>query len=395
MPHADGLERGLRFALVEYFIHLCFVCLNMCKSFRVFATIGFATAAISMGYAAEEAARPVATSAAAKSPFFFIIDYLPPAIYDRDSVTGCFRVENVSGADVKLDFVFTAYNDAGEVLKENTQPITAVAKGFTAFQGALDSRLAARMTFSLRKGADVLGSVALRLLRDEAPWPATRVRAGRIELAEGGDILLPTVTKRIRKQDRSFAPMKWILGKGDAAAVEVAVPSVVFTPGRWWVDEKTRGAPAHLGPYALNGSPPLLFAMNHILTQAPALLADDKRGPVQFVICLPPEDLDAATDPRVYRAILDGLLAHVARLPAKKIFVVPPFQFGAREKAAAALAHEVNAAAGAYGVVAVDPAEYLNEKLWRVDPEKEGVYGIRPNATGLKKIEQGLFNLIP
>jgi hypothetical protein len=366
----------------------------MCKSFRVVAAVcGLAVAG---GFAAEEAVRPVATSAsAAKGPLYFIIDYLPVAIYDRDGITGCFRVENSSGAEAKLDFVFTSFNEAGETLKENTQAVTAAPNGFTAFQGTLDSRMAARVTFSLRNGKDVLGSVALRLVRDEAAWPATVIRGGRIELAEGGDVLLPAVTKRIRKEDRAFAPMKWILGNGEAAKSKDSVPSIVFKPGRWGANEKARAAQTQLGPYELNGAPPVLFALNQILSRAPGLLAEEKNGPAQFVICLPPEDLDAATDPRVYRTLVDGLLAHLARLPAKKFFVVPPFQYGAREKAAAALAHEVNSAAGVYGMIAVDPSEYLNEKLWRVDPEKEGVYGIRPNATGLKKIEQGLFNLIP
>ena len=362
--------------------------MNTCKSFRVLA-IGLAVATLSQ--AAEDVTRPVATPAAVvKSPYYFIIDYLPAVIYDRDSVTGCFRVENTSGAEAKLDFVSTVFNESGEILKESTQPVTAASTGFTSFQGSLDSRLAGRMNFSLRNGKDVLGSVSLRLLRDDAPWPATTVRSGRIELTDGGDVLLPAVAKRIRKEDRSFAPMKWILGKGDAPAVKSAVPSVVFMPGRW-SDDKT---PARLGPYELNGAPPILVAMDRILKRAPVLL-DDLKTPAQLVISLPPEDLDAATDPRVYRAILDGLLAHATRLSAKKVFVVPPFQYGAREKAAAALVREVELACGAYGVVAVDPSEYLNEKLWRVDPDKEGVYGIRPNATGLKKIEQGLFNLIP
>jgi len=340
--------------------------------------------------AAEESPHAALPAAAAKSPFYFIIDYLPPVIYDRDSVTGCFRVENTRGTEAKLDFVFTAFNEANEILKENTQPVTAAATGFTSFQGSLDSRLAARMSFTLRNGKDVLGSVSLKLLRDDAPWPPTTVRNGRLELSEGGDILLPAVTKRVRKEDRSFAPIKWILGNGDAPAAKSAVPSVVFMPGRW-SDDKT---PTRLGPYELNGAPPILFAMDRILNRAPALL-DELKTPAQVVICLPPEDLDAATDPRVYRAILDGLLAHATRMAVKKVFVVPPFQYGAREKVAAALLREVELACGAYGALAVDPAEYLNEKLWRVDPDKEGVYGIRPNAMGLKKIEQGLFNLIP
>lgn len=365
----------------------------MCNRFRVIWAVLLAAASVS---AAEDSARPAATPASVtKGPLYFIIDYLPVAIYDRDGITGCFRVENTSATEAKLDFVFTSFNDAGETLKENTQAVTATPNGFTSFQGVIDSRLAARATFSLRQGKDVLGSVALRLIRDEAAWPATVIRGGRIELAEGGDVLLPAVTKRIRKEDRAFAPMKWILGNGEAAKSKDGVPSIVFKPGRWGADEKARAAQTQLGPYELNGSPPILFALNQILSRASGLLAEEKNGPAQLVICLPPEDLDAATDPRVYRTLVDGLLAHLARLPAKKIFIVPPFQYGSREKAAAALAHEVNSAAGAYGMVALDPAEYLNEKLWRVDPEKEGVYGIRPNATGLKKIEQGLFNLIP
>jgi hypothetical protein len=42
----------------------------------------------------------------------------------------------------------------------------------------------------------------------------------------------------------------------------------------------------------------------------------------------------------------------------------------------------------------VDPADCLDERLWRVNPAAENVYGNRPNAAGLKKIEQGLLNLV-
>ena len=342
-----------------------------------------------------------------KPPFYLITDYLPVAIYERDSVVGCFRVENTTGAEARLELVSTAYDEKGQTISERAQAFTAPATGFGQVQGTQGSGGCAKITFLVRKGQEAVGAVTVRLLREADAWPPSLVRAGRLMTADGSEVIIPMVVRRAKKEEeRAFAAVKWLLKTAEQGGG--GGRTLFFVPERWRLTgvvaadaSKVSGkdAPAEmimaLGPYEPNGAPPILRAVSQILA---VLCADadagNKEAWAQVLICLPPEDLDVATDPRVYRVLLEALLTRAAGLQAGKVLVVPPFQYGAPAKNSDALWREVSGAASACGVSAVDPAEYVEEPLWRVDPAVEGVYGIRPNAAGLKKIEQGLLNLV-
>ncbi|MGD0093717.1 MAG: hypothetical protein ABSE73_27725 [Planctomycetota bacterium] len=345
--------------------------------------------------AADEAPPPHA------KPLYLITDYLPVAIYERDNVVGSFRIENTTGAEARLDLTTTACDAAGKVVHEQVQTLAAPPSGFGQAQASQDSVGVARVKFVLHahgpeaQAPSEVAAVAVRLVRDEDPWPVTEIRAGRLVDAETKEVLVPVVERRVRKEDRAFAPVKWLLDS--APIVRLAGKAMAFIPGRWGL--KSAGAPETvlLGPYPPNGAPPVLCAVSEILNNLLAERAakDQDAAPLaQVLVCLPPEDFDVATDPCVYRATIAALLAHVAHPALKKVLLVPPFQYGTPEKSCEALWHEVREAARAYGATVVDPADCLDEKLWRTNSAVEGVYGNHPNSAGLKKIEQGILNLV-
>ena len=353
-------------------------------------------------------------------PFYLITDYLPVAIYQRDNVVGSFRVENTTGAAARLELVATAYDVSGNVVNEQTKGLAAPSSGFGQVQASQDSVGVAKVRFALRlagsaassgdmtrfpavRGIGIVSpelppfadSVTVRLLRDEDTWPQTEFRAGRLVVADTKELLVPVVEKRKKYEDRAFAPVKWLLGS--APIVRFSGKALAFIPGRWALKSDSPPETVLLGPYRPNGAPPVLRAASEILNKLLAENAsrDEKAEPLaQLLICLPPEEFDVSTDPRVYRAVVETLLTHLAIPSLKKVLVVPPFQYGAAGKYCEALWREVREAALACGASVVDPADCLDERLWRVNPAAENVYGNRPNAAGLKKIEQGLLNLV-
>jgi hypothetical protein len=337
----------------------------------------------------------------AKLPFYLITDYLPLAIYDGDGVTGCFRVENTTGAEAKLELSLTALDEKGATLRQNAKQVTAPVSGFASCQDSQDSHSVTSVRFTLKKDAEKLGEAMVRLIRESDPWPVTKVANGRLVVAESGEILVLAVHRVIRVQERDYAPIKWLIGKDEPAKKEAAGNALIFVPGRWPLAKNAveqKGVKwLLLGPYPPDGSTPILRALDQVvttLTKDPSLLGTGPDKP-RVSICLPPEDLGVATDPRVYRIVVDGLLARLQALGVKQLGIVPPFQFGTPEKYWERICAEVQESAAAYGARAVDPADFLNEKLWRVDPETEGAYGACPNSNGLKRIEQALVDLVP
>ena len=341
--------------------------------------------------AAEKHEEPAAR---AKPDFYLIVDYLPAAIYDRDAVSACFRVENATSAESELTLHLAAFDNAGVLLNEKELPLKVSAGQTAPAQFEQESARVGKITFELRRNEKVLERLGLRLLRDEA-WPDTRLDNGRLKIRGSGDVLIP-VSEKTQFVDRSFAPVRWLLGKQQQSK-DVSGRILAFVPGGWNLRSENFDA-APLGPFNAARVPPLLLAADQILShpQIRALAsAEVKDAPKYLVLLLPPEDLHFATDPRGYRIILNALLSRLSVLGLKKIVFIPPFHFGANEKHGSLLARQVTEAAAALKASSVDPGDFLNETLWRVDPERHGVYGPEPNAAGVKKIEQGILNLIP
>jgi hypothetical protein len=324
-----------------------------------------------------------------KKPFYLITDYLPPAIYDGDEITACFRVENTTGADADLELLVLIKDSDGRELSRKSLPVKATARQFATCQTALDSRAGASLSFTLNKSGNEVASAKAMLIRDETPWPQTRVRLGRLETDPSGEAIIPVVRKRIKNEERAYSPLRWLLNEDAAESQQKSAGALAFVPGRWRMSEGKSASYVALGPYAADGCPPILRAVDQILKRV-------AKGDAQrLVILLPPEDLDVASDPRIYRTVLDALLAHLKTLKVEKVTLVPPLHYGSGENHRQMLWKSVHEQASAYEVESVDATEQLDEMLWRADPEVKGGYGVRPNSGGLKKIEQALANLLP
>src|ERR1041384_2374531 len=177
----------------------------------------FSILAFAFGVAAEEKPPSDPVKTPAKQPFYLITAYLPLAIYDGDGVTGCFRVENTTGTEAKLELNLTALDATGTAVRNESKPVTAPVSGFASAQDSQDSHGVTTVRFTLKKDGEKIGDAAVRLIRETDPWPATKVSNGRLIMAESGEILVPAVHRVIRVQERDYAPIKWLVGKDEPA----------------------------------------------------------------------------------------------------------------------------------------------------------------------------------
>jgi hypothetical protein len=129
---------------------------------------------------------------------FLITDYFPPAIYEGDGFSACFRVENAGTQNAVYDFTAKALDSAGAELKSITKSLSSLAGRFASASMEFDSKRVARVQFELKRhdAPAVLARAGAVLLRDTDPWPKTTVANGRIELAGSGDALIPVVQKK-------------------------------------------------------------------------------------------------------------------------------------------------------------------------------------------------------
>ena len=337
----------------------------------------------------EESTAPSAPPAP-RPAFFLITDYLPIAIYDGDALSACFRIENTTDKEAALEMAVTACDDAGVEISRRVEKVKAPARGFGSFEHTLESRRAGVVKFLLQDATGPLAQCAMRVLREHKTWPETRVRNGRLETAEG-EILLPVVRKQLRTENRAYTPLSWLLGRDEPAPGAKLQDGMACLPACWQLaKDRPAGEFVALGPYGRDGCMPLLRALADVLSGLRRPARGESGAAARVAIFLPPEDLDVGSDPRTYRIVLDALAAHLKNAGAQRVVLVPPLHYGAPEKHRLALWREVHECAAAYSLQSVDPAEHLNESLWRADPDKAGVYGIRPNEAGIKKIEQAL-----
>ncbi len=356
-----------------------------------------------------------------RSSAFLIVDYLPPAFYDGDGLSACFRVENASARDGAFEIVAKTVDAAGAEVKTLIEKTTVAHGAFGSVKFEIDAKRVAAIQFELKKSGEerVLATQNAALVREDDPWPRPKIVNGRMTL-ENGSVAIPVVQKKLTVEDRTFAPLKWLFGGSKDNAAAAAGKARVFAPGAWQLSGSHDAVPspepatsgskpsapykesdrAHadadgicaLGPWRLDGSIPIFNAVGQILgevTSSPA-------GSIErVVILLPADDLDLGTDPRVYRVALDALLARLTKRGIiGGVVLISPFRYGCNDAHRKALWREIHESAGANSVRAIDPNDWMGEANWRADPATPKIFAARPNAPGRKIIEQALANLI-
>jgi hypothetical protein len=335
-----------------------------------------------------------------------LVDFISAALYEGEPLTVCLRVENLTGAEAECEVRAEVLGAEGKVLRADTAKLKAAAGGFGHHQKNHDLSGARSLRLTVKTPLGELPGAEVQVGRENDPWPETKARGGRLTVAATGAVLVPVARRRMRQEDRTWAPIRWALGLKDQEASAPVTSALLLFPGAWGtaevegtarppppalVPEKTAssGAWVRLGPYALEGVAPVLLAAGDILRAIP------KPAPDRVVVLLPPEDVDGATDPRLYRVMLECLLSRLAAAGVKQTVLWPPLRFGVSERRQKPLWEAVHEVAPAYGARAVAVGEFLAEGLWRLDPGTPGVYGKHPNAEGQKKIGQTLSDLLP
>ena len=357
--------------------------------------------------ATETASQP--STATHKELFFLITDYLPRALYEGEALTACFRVENTTASDAEVTLRAEHFDPAGKKLYARQTPCCAKAHGYSEIRMPLTTADTARVTFTLVTAHGETNGPAVLIFRNQQPWPVTEVRGGRLVEKDTGAVLLPVAQRVKRERERKFAPVKWALGSAELDPIEAVRTALLLLPGAWaearslgeraemephfgsLCPEKSKRTVA-LGPYPLQGPPPILLATGEILR---AVSSAAVAAPERVVIVLPPEDLEAATEPRLYRIVLDVLLARLQVAGVRHVLLLPPVKWGVPEARIKALADEVRAAAQDHKARALDVTPWLEERYWRADPSLAGVFIRCPNGEGRKWMGQMLEELLP
>src|SRR5262249_42317029 len=75
---------------------------------------------------------------------FLIVDYLPPAVYEGDGLSACFRVENASGRSATYAMTAIALDAAGKEVQSQNGKADAAAGAFGAIKFEFDTKRAAK-----------------------------------------------------------------------------------------------------------------------------------------------------------------------------------------------------------------------------------------------------------
>lgn len=311
-----------------------------------------------------------AEKVAAESPLHLIVDHLPVAVYAGDEIVINLRVENTTKQESKVELVLTETARADGASNARSQSLKCAPSTFTSASFSIASQNVTSFLVELKQG-ETREVMKCDVLHDDEPFPKALIQGGVLAKENARDErVIWTPTRREKKVDRAFLPMKWLLGKPDSVQGRNA-GALALVPGGY-------GSAEGLGPYKLDGAPPLLHAALTLLSRTD--------GVKHAVFGMPPEDLDAATDPRLFRIILDGTLQRLKAEGVEQRVVIPPFRYGASEARMKVLWKETVEACSAYQTTYADPTEMLNEIYWRADASQTGVYAGRPNAEGRKKM---------
>lgn len=356
----------------------------------------------SFGAVAEEGSKPPEGEAPGpvRTAEYLLVDHLSAALYEGEPMTACLRVENTTSGEESVVVKAVAYGPDEAVVKEDQRKVTVPAGGQAACRFDLDLRGVRAVRFSAIAGSGELPGPAVRILRDDDPWPGTSAVDGRLTDDGSGQVLLPVVTRKERKEDRSFSSLSWLVPTSDGKTPEPA-GVFLYLPGEWlgdgnaaWTRElipgklqegtKWRG----LGPYPLQGVAPILMAVGDCLRSLP------KPAPGCVLMILPAEDLDVAVDPRLYRTAIEILVSRLEAAGVRAVVFESPVRYGVPEARHRMLAKAVQEALEGRRGRALDSEPLLDEVLWRLDPGTPGAYGAIPNSAGRKKIRQVLDDLI-
>lgn len=367
----------------------------------VVVTLGNAAEAVPVTGTGKPDAPKVEAKAAHRAPFHLLVDYLSPALYEGEPFTACLRVENTTGQEVDVDVLAEVLGAGEKVLKTEHRPLNITAGGQASCRFDVGLAEVRSVRFSCHAPWGVLRGPCVVAVRSNEAWPAVKVVDGLLAEAESGRVLLPVVARSERKEVHRFAPLGGLLS-GARTAREEPRSAFIFVPGEWTdvglVDFSGELIPekvvegktwAKLGPYPLQGVAPVLLAVGACARLLPEPV------PERVIVVLPAGDLDAATDPRLFRIAVEVLVARLELAGVEDVVISCPLLYGVSVEQVELLARAAKEALVGRSARLLDRRGLMDESLWRLDAKTPGVYGRQPNAAGRKMIRQALTDLIP
>ena len=323
------------------------------------------------------------------SPYVMILDYLPLALWDGEPISLCLRLENTLKQPGSVSLTVQVLDDADRPLKEVTETVELPASGLVPWRRDFQSPGVEKLKATL-KSAEGETTLNVRFIREKTPWPVdAQFKAGRWFDAAKNEHCVLITHRRVKEGQRAFAVVAWLKGDEEEKVAEKTLKTLLCVPGGWFGAKDLEGNTlAQLGPYreiggVKPGVPPLLMAASELLSKI-------KEAPAErLVILLPPEDLEFATDQRLYRIVTQSLMARLVESGVKKILLIPPFKHGASLPQTETFQLAVRESTEGFPVKVLDLGEGASPKFWQLSPN---VFGNQPNDEGRAWITQKLLN---
>jgi len=353
---------------------------------------------LSTAFAAE--ARKGVQPASTRAPFYLLVDHLSPVLYEGEPMTACFRVENTTDKEAKVELCATVFGKDGKKSDEDRRKLVVEAKGQLSCRFDLTMESAGSVGFKMTTPQGTVPGPKVRAVRDRDAWPQAGAVAGRLTDRTSGDVIVPIVARREHKEERSFSSLRWLVTE-DGTGKARPQNAFLFLPAEWLgkkferaaecVPEKLLAAKAwkSYGPCPLKGVPPVLLAVSECARKLP------QPAPGRVVVWMPMGDLQTSVDPRLYRISVEVLLSRFEAAGVKDVVIAAPMLYGSPEALNRMLGEAIKKALDGRPGRMLDAEPFLEDAFWRLDAGTPGVFGRTPNADGRKKIRQALADLIP
>jgi hypothetical protein len=348
-----------------------------------------------------EAKAEAEEKAGARASLYLLVDHLSPALYEGEPLTACLRVENTTEKEADVEVRMEVLGAGAKVLKEDSRKVKVAVRGQASCRFDVNLSEVQAVRFSMRASDGETKGPCVSVLRSGDPWPGTKVEDGLLTDAASRQVLLPVVARCERKEERSFAPLSWLVSGEEQGKKDVR-SAFALLPGEWLAGGKEDAAgelvPGRLqeskawgrvGPHALQGVAPALLVVGDVVRALP------NPAPDRVIVLWPAGDLDAATDPRLFRIAVEVLVARLELAGVKDVVLSCPVLYGVSTDRVEMFERAAREAVKGRPARLFDRHDLMDESLWRLDAKTTGVYGRRPNEAGRKMIRQALADLIP
>jgi hypothetical protein len=358
---------------------------------RLALTAGLAGLAVAFALAApceEASAGGGHEGAGAAGATFVAFDYIPNALYARDSLDVCVRAK-LSPADARpgVTLKLTAADSDGKALKSFEWPLepAELPPGGLRREASIGAVEWAAISVEVLRAGVCLARAEAVCVGEKGTIPKLAV-SGEHLTDERGRIVVLRLERRTRSEDRSWVLLKRMSGtfaEGEAPASVAAFGSTLAETG----SPLARALSAHGTRVTDLMSPPRELPAAPVLQSVAAVLQEAPRAQAgAAVLVLPPGDADCGTGSEEYRRLVEFMLVRLRAAGCDPVVLVGPVNFAAPPKRLAKYVETASQVAWANRAGFVDPTPALVEENFRIDPARAGACGRYPNEKGAEKL---------